>query len=50
MPDEVLFPRRSWEDREAYEATKRKLAGAFRENFKKFEARAGKEILEAVPE
>ncbi len=37
VPDEVLQPRRTWADREAYDRQAHKLAEMFRRNFLKFE-------------
>lgn len=36
VPDEVLQPKKTWADPEAYEAKARELASKFHENFKKF--------------
>jgi phosphoenolpyruvate carboxykinase (ATP) len=49
VPSEVLQPRMTWEDKEAYDAQARKLAGMFSENFKKFDGDVSKEIREAGP-
>jgi phosphoenolpyruvate carboxykinase (ATP) len=49
VPAEILTPRRAWKDAAAYDATARRLAGLFRENFKKYEADVGPEVLAAGP-
>jgi phosphoenolpyruvate carboxykinase (ATP) len=36
VPDEVLMPRNTWSDQEAYDAKARELFGMFENNFKKF--------------
>jgi phosphoenolpyruvate carboxykinase (ATP) len=36
VPDEILEPRATWRDPEAYDAQARKLADMFRENFKQY--------------
>jgi len=36
IPSEVLHPRESWEDKDAYDAQAVKLAGMFKDNFKKY--------------
>lgn len=48
VPDEVLFPRNTWENKEAYDAEAQKLAAAFHENFKQF-SQANKDIQQAGP-
>ena len=38
VPAEVLVPRQAWPDKSRYDATARKLAGLFVENFKNYQA------------
>jgi phosphoenolpyruvate carboxykinase (ATP) len=49
VPREVLAPRGTWQDGAAYDATARKLAGLFRDNFRQYEDRASAEVREAGP-
>ena len=49
VPSEALLPRNTWRDPAAYDATARKLAGMFRENFKKFESGVPTEVRAAGP-
>ena len=46
---EILTPRSTWKDPTAYDATARRLAGLFRENFKKYETNVGPEVGFAGP-
>jgi phosphoenolpyruvate carboxykinase (ATP) len=48
VPPEVLVPRGTWADGEAYDAQAKKLAGMFRDNFSKF-AGASEAIRDAGP-
>ncbi len=50
VPTEVLSPRATWNNDEAYYNTAFKLSNAFRENFKKFEAYANEEIRRGGPQ
>jgi phosphoenolpyruvate carboxykinase (ATP) len=44
---EMLRPRDMWQDKAAYDATASKLISLFTENFKKFEAKVGPDIVKA---
>ncbi len=50
VPTDVLSPRTTWNDDEAYYTTAFKLTNAFRENFKQFEAYASEEIRRGGPQ
>jgi len=45
----ILNPRETWADKAAYDAQAQKLARMFRENFRKFEAHVGEDVLAAAP-
>jgi phosphoenolpyruvate carboxykinase (ATP) len=49
VPDEVLFPRNTWADQDAYDQQAAKLAKMFVENFKQFKDQASQEIIAAGP-
>jgi phosphoenolpyruvate carboxykinase (ATP) len=49
VPDEVLDPRGTWSDATAYDAAAAKLAGMFRENFRKFEDNVAAGVKAAGP-
>lgn len=49
VPDEVLRPRGTWEDPDAYDRQARKLAEMFRANFEKYEERVREEVSGAGP-
>ncbi|TDQ33206.1 phosphoenolpyruvate carboxykinase (ATP) [Zeaxanthinibacter enoshimensis] len=50
VPTEVLSPRTTWNNDEAYYKTAFKLSNAFRENFKKYESGASEEIRRGGPQ
>ncbi|WP_179343320.1 phosphoenolpyruvate carboxykinase (ATP) [Winogradskyella ursingii] len=50
VPTEVLSPRTTWNNDEAYYKLAFKLSNAFRENFKKFESYASEEIRRGGPQ
>ncbi|MEF2277660.1 phosphoenolpyruvate carboxykinase (ATP) [Deinococcus sp. YIM 134068] len=50
VPSEVLNPRDAWADADAYDHTARKLAGMFRENFRRFEDGVDPAITASMPE
>jgi phosphoenolpyruvate carboxykinase (ATP) len=49
VPDDVLQPRNTWADKEAYDAQAGKLAGMFVENFRQFEEETSEEVRWAGP-
>ncbi|MBI1305366.1 MAG: phosphoenolpyruvate carboxykinase (ATP) [Bacteroidetes bacterium] len=49
VPAEVLNPRNTWADANAYDEKANHLAGLFNDNFKKFEEGANQEIKDAAP-
>ena len=49
VPSEILNPRYTWNDKEAYDRKAKELAGMFRKNFEKFERVASDEIRNAGP-
>jgi phosphoenolpyruvate carboxykinase (ATP) len=49
VPSEVLNPRATWADAKAYDAQAGKLAGMFRENFKRYADQVGDEVKGAAP-
>jgi phosphoenolpyruvate carboxykinase (ATP) len=49
VPAEMLVPRNTWSDKASYDATARKLANLFRENFEKYTDGASGDVLAAGP-
>ena len=49
VPVEIMIPRNTWSDVDAYDEAERNLAIMFRDNFKQFEEGSSKEILKAGP-
>jgi len=49
VPAEILNPKSTWADKSGYDEKANILASKFNENFKKFEGKANKEILDAAP-
>ena len=49
VPDSVLIPENTWDDKSAYQATKAKLVALFKDNFKQFESGVNAEIIAAGP-
>jgi phosphoenolpyruvate carboxykinase (ATP) len=49
VPSEVLRPRDTWADPDAYDVTARRIAGMFAANFRQFEDRLGSEVAAAGP-
>ena len=49
VPDDVLNPKDTWEDKAAYDAKALELAAAFKNNFAKFEEFANEEIMSGGP-
>jgi phosphoenolpyruvate carboxykinase (ATP) len=49
VPDEVMIPRTTWRDPDAYDAASKKLAALFRKNFHQFEDGASEAVKGAGP-
>lgn len=49
VPTEVMNPRETWEDKEAYDESAKKLAKMFKDNFSEKYSNMSKEIVEAGP-
>ena len=49
VPSEILSPRNTWADKDAYDDKANELADAFNANFAQFSDNANAEILDAAP-
>ncbi|RZJ36347.1 MAG: phosphoenolpyruvate carboxykinase (ATP) [Flavobacterium sp.] len=49
VPDGILNPRDTWEDKDLYDVKAKELAQKFRDNFAKFEEFANEEIMAGAP-
>ena len=49
VPKEILNPRNTWSDKNAYDEQAKMLADLFVANFKEYAERVGEEILSAAP-
>ncbi len=49
VPSEILIPRNTWDDKQAYDEQAKKLAGLFADHFEKYEDAASDEIAAAGP-
>jgi phosphoenolpyruvate carboxykinase (ATP) len=49
VPAEVLTPRNTWADKNAYDAKAKYLAGLFVQNFEKYASGVSKAVLDAAP-
>ena len=49
VPSEVLNPKNTWKDKEAYDRKAKELSNFFRKNFSKFEENANEEIMNGAP-
>ncbi len=49
VPSELLNPRHTWKDKDAYDAKANDLAKAFVKNFEQYANRANAEVLQAAP-
>jgi phosphoenolpyruvate carboxykinase (ATP) len=49
VPSEILDPRNTWEDKDAYDAQAEKLARMFKDNFAQFADQVSDEVKAAGP-
>ncbi|MDX1477039.1 MAG: phosphoenolpyruvate carboxykinase (ATP) [Saprospiraceae bacterium] len=50
VPSEILIPRNTWADKDAFDDTKQKLITLFQNNFREFEAKVNPAIVESGPQ
>jgi len=50
VPSEILNPRNTWDDKQAFDQKANELADAFNKNFEKYADQANEEILNAAPQ
>ena len=49
VPSELLMPRGTWDDQDAYDVQAQKLAGMFQENFKQYSDGVDQSVIDAGP-
>jgi phosphoenolpyruvate carboxykinase (ATP) len=49
VPDELLIPKNTWSDKDAYDRQASKLANLFNKNFEKYKEGSSQEIIDAGP-
>jgi phosphoenolpyruvate carboxykinase (ATP) len=49
VPSNILIPRETWDDKEAFDAKAQQLAQMFHENFETFKTEASKDLISAGP-
>jgi phosphoenolpyruvate carboxykinase (ATP) len=50
VPDEILDPRETWDDKDAYDEQAKKLADLFKDNFERFEGEVEEVVWRAGPQ
>jgi phosphoenolpyruvate carboxykinase (ATP) len=49
VPTEILTPRDTWDDKEAFDAQAKRVAGMFRDNFKQYSEGMSPDVIESGP-
>jgi len=49
VPSEILNPRNTWKDKQAYDVQAKKLAGLFINNFKSYENDVSNDVINSGP-